>query len=200
MKGFREWLMEARVRGSAAGDAMRKTLDFKLDAEWIKWSVEPKGWITDQGVKDSFDLAASFYSPKVKRPAFFYVRAFAILDRPDAEYDSVSGGSEMKINAELFLFSGKTGLGSVPGYGTPKSMQGVLDREGHIRLSQRADQIRFPGALSEFDGPSIKTPLQLADWMNVVIDHVDLGGEDGGDDEPEQPDIPSPGGRRLVGV
>jgi hypothetical protein len=199
MFGFKRWL-EARVRGSAAGEAMKRTLDFKIDAEWIKWDVEKKGWITDKGTKDSFDLAAAFYNPKVERPAFFYLRAFAILDRPDSEYDSVEGGGEMKIKASLFLFNGRTGLGPT-GSGNPRSMRGLLERDGHIRLSERDDRVSFPGALAEFDGPPLKTPLQLADWVNAVIDHTDIGGEDdGNDDRPDSPDVHGPSGRRLVGV
>lgn len=198
MRGFGEWLAEAKVRGSVAGDAMRKTLEFKVDAEWIKWSVEPKGWITDGGVKDSFDFAAAFYNPKVPKPAFFYLRANAILARPDAEYDSVSGSDEIKIQATMFLFSGKAGLGGIGG--DARSMRGILDRDGHIRLSERGDRISFPGALAELDGPALKTPLQLADWVNRVISNTDIGGEDDGDEEPDSPQASDPGGRRLVGV
>jgi hypothetical protein len=198
MGGFGRWL-EARVRGSVAGEAMKRTLDFKVQAEWIEWKVEPKGWITDKGTKDSFDLQAAFYNPKVPKPAFFYIRAHAILDKPDAEYDSVSGSDEMKIKASLFIFNGKTGLGGVKTTGGPGSMRALLDRDGHIRLSERDDAINFPGALSEFDGPSLKTPLQLAEWINKVIDHTDIGGDDDGEEEPEPPLVPDAGGR-LIGV
>lgn len=198
--GFREWLAEATVKGSMAGTAMKKTLEFKVDAEWIKWSVEPRGWITDKGVKDSFDLSAAFYHPKVAKPAFFSLRAHAILDRPDAEYDSVSGSGEMRIKASLFLFNGKTGMGGVPHAGNPRNMRELLDTNGNIRLSDRDDPVNFPGALSEFDGPSLRTPLELAEWVNKVISHTDIGDEDDGDDGPETPEIPDPSGRRLVGV
>ena len=176
---FRLWLAEANVRGSAAGEAMKKTLDFKVDAEWIKWSVEPRGWMTDKGTKDSFDLSAAFYNPKVPKPAFFFLRAHAILEKPDTEYDSVKGSDEMKIIATLFLFNGRTGL---PGRtaGEAKSMRGLLDRDGHVRLSERNDRVNFPGALAEFDGPALRTPLQLAEWIDKVISHADLGGEDDG--------------------
>lgn len=197
MRGFGIWL-EARVRGSVAGDAMRRTLEFKVNAEWIKWSVEPKGWITDGGVKDSFDFAVAFYNPRVAKPAFFYLRANAILDKPDAEYDSVSGSDEMKIQATMFLFNGKTGLGGVGG--DARSMRSILDRDGHIRLSERGDRISFPGALAELDGPALKTPLQLADWINKVISNTDIGGEDDGDGEPDSPQVSDPSGRSLIGV
>lgn len=200
--GFKSWLAEGSVKGSLAGEAMKRTLDFKIDAEWIKWDVEPKGWITDRGVKDSFDLQVTFYHLKVPKPAFFYIRAHAILDRPDMEYDSVSGSKEMKIKATLFLFNGRTGLGSVPDSGIPRNMRELLDAEGHIRLSERDDRITFPGAMSEFDGPALRTPLQLADWVRTVIDHTDIGGRDDGDedDEPDMPKTPAPGKGRLVGV
>lgn len=197
-RGFREWLTESMVKGSMAGEAMKRTLDFKVDAEWIEWKVEPKGWISDGGVKDSFDLQAAFYNPKVAKPAFFYIRAHAILDRPDAEYDSVRGSGDMKIFATMFLFNGKTGLGGMGG--NPRSMRGVLDAHGHIRLSERGDNINFPGALSEFDGPALRTPLDLATWINRVVGHTDIGGNDDGEDEPETPDVPNPIGGRLVGV
>jgi hypothetical protein len=202
MSGFRQWLAEAKVMGSAAGEAMKRTLDFKVNAEWIKWSVEPRGWITDKGTKDSFDFSAAFYNPKVEKPAFFYLRAFAILERPDSEYDSVEGGAEMKIKATMFLFNGRTGLAGMHSGVEPTSMRGLLDRDGHIRLSERDERVSFPGALSEFDGPPLKTPLQLAEWVKMVIDHTDIDGEDdGGDDShPERPDIHDPSGRRLVGV
>lgn len=199
MGGFGRWL-EARVRGSAAGDAMRRTLEFKVDAEWIKWSVEPKGWITDKGVKDSFDLSVAFYSQKVPKPAFFSVRAGAILDKPDAEYDSVVGSEEMKITATISLLSGKKGMGGVPTAKSPKNMRDLLDSEGFIHLSERNDHIYFGGALSEFDGPSLRTPLQLAEWVNRVVENTDIGGGDDGDEDPEQPDVPEPDGRRLIGV
>lgn len=195
---FKNWLAENVVKGSLAGEAMKKTLDFKLDAEWIKWNLEPKGWITDRGVKDSFDLSAAFYNPKVPKPAFFFLRAHAILDRPDAEYDSISGSDEMKIKATLFVFSGRTGLGGAGG--DARSMKGLLERDGHIKLSEREDRIGFPGALSEFDGPSLRTPLQLAEWIKKVIDHTDIGNDDDGDDDPETPEAPNPVGGRLVGV
>lgn len=195
---FREWLSEAAVKGSMAGDAMKKTLDFKLDAEWIEWKVEPKGWITDKGVKDSFDLQAAFYNPKVVKPAFFYIRAHAILERPEAEYDSVAGSNEMKIKATLFLFNGRTGLGGAGG--NARSMKDLLERDGHITLAQRDDRIAFPSALAEFDGPTLKTPLHLADWINRVIAHTDIGGDDDNDDEPDTPHVPDPSGRKLVGV
>jgi hypothetical protein len=199
MKGFYEWLAEATVKGSAAGQAMKKTLDFKVDAEWIKWSVEPKGWITDRGTKDSFDLSAAFYNPKVQKPAFFFLRAFAILESPSSEYDSIKGSDEMKITATLFLFNGRTGLGGVSG-GHAKSMRGLLDKDGHIRLSERGDSVSFPGALAEFDGPALKTPMQLAEWVGRVIDSTDIGGEDDGEgDNPESP-VTDPKGGRLVGV
>lgn len=198
-RGFREWLSEATVKGSKAGDAMKRTLDFKVDAEWIKWSVESKGWITDSGVKDSFDLAAAFHHPKVAKPAFFFLRAHAILDRPDAEYDSVSGSEEMIIKATLFLFSGRTGLGGVPGAGNPRNMRELLDANGSIKLSERGDQANFPGALSEFDGSPLKTPLMLAEWVKKVASHTDIGGEDDGGDEPENPEVGDPSGR-LVGT
>ena len=199
MKGFYEWLAEATVKGSDAGHAMKKTLDFKVDAEWIKWSVEPRGWMTDKGTKDSFDLSAAFYNPKVQKPAFFFLRAFAILESPSSEYDSIKGSDEMKITATLFLFNGRTGLGGVAG-GDAKSMRGLLDRDGHIRLSERGDRVSFPGALAEFDGPALKTPMQLAEWVGRVIDSTDIGGEDDGeDDDPESP-VPDPKGGRLVGV
>lgn len=190
------------MRGSAAGDAMKRTLEFKVDAEWIKWSVEPRGWISDGGVKDSFDLAAAFYNPKVPKPAFFYLRANAVLERPDAEYDSVSGSDEMEIKASLFVFGGRTGLAGRVGGGTPRSLRGLMDRDGHVLLSQRDDRIGFPGALSEFDGPALKTPLHLADWINRVIAHTDIGGEDDGDEdgEPDHPHVPDPSGRVPVGV
>jgi hypothetical protein len=200
MKGFYEWLAEATVKGSAAGQAMKKTLDFKVDAEWIKWSVEPKGWITDRGTKDSFDLSAAFYNPKVQKPAFFFLRAFAILESPSSEYDSIKGSDEMKITATLFLFNGRTGLPGRNAGGGAKSMRGLLDRDGHIRLSERNDRVDFPGALAEFDGPALGTPLQLAEWINKVIDSTDIGGEDDGEgDNPESP-VPDPKGGRLVGV
>jgi len=200
MKGFYEWLSEATVKGSAAGDAMKKTLDFKVNAEWIKWSVEPRGWMTDKGTKDSFDLSAAFYNPKVPKPAFFFLRAHAILEKPDTEYDSVKGSDEMKITATLFLFNGKTGLPGRNANGEARSMRGLLDRDGHIKLSERDDRVNFPGALAEFDGPALKTPLQLAEWINKAIDNTEIGGDDdGGDDDPESP-IPEPKGGRLVGV
>lgn len=197
-RGFREWLSEATVKGSKAGEAMKRTLDFKVDAEWIKWDLDPKGWITDAGVKDSFDLQTAFHHPKVAKPAFFFLRAHAILDRLDAEYDSVRGGGDMKILATIFLFNGKTGLGG--GGGNPRSMKGMLDARGHIKLSERGDNINFPGALSEFDGPTLRTPLDLAAWINRVIVHTDIGGDDDNHDEPETPEVPDPSGRRLVGV
>lgn len=202
MRGFRQWLAEAKVRGSVAGEAMKKTLEFKVNAEWIKWNLEPKGWMTDQGTKDSFDFSFAFHNPKVAKPAFFYLRAFAILEKPDAEYDSVSGGEDMKIKASLFLFNGKTGLAGRQSGAEPRSISGLLDREGHIKLSERDDRVNFPGALAEFDGPVLRTPLQLADWINKVIDHTDIGGEDdGGDDkEPDHPEVPDAGSKRLVGV
>lgn len=196
MMGFGRWL-EARVRGSVAGEAMKRTLEFKVDAEWIRWSVEPKGWISDKGIKDSFDLAAAFHSNKVPKPAFFHLRAHAVLERPDAEYDSVTGSDQMRIKAVLFLFNGRTGMGGTGG--NEKSMRGLLERDGHIRLSERDDKINFPGALSEFDGPSLRTPLELADWVNRVVAHTDIDGDDEGDDEPESPEVPDPSGR-LIGV
>lgn len=202
MKSFSEWLSEARVSGSMAGEAMKRTLDFKVDAEWIKWDVEKRGWHSGMGIKDSFDLAAAFYNPKVPKPAFFYIRAHAILEKPDAEYDSVSGSDEMEIKATIFVFNGRTGLPGRPVGYEPRNMKDLLDRDGHIRLSERNDHINFPGALSEFDGPSLKTPLQLADWINKVIGYTDIGGEDDGEDdnEPDRPVTPDPSGRRLVGV
>lgn len=200
---FARWL-EARVSGSMAGEAMKRTLDFKVDAEWIKWGVEKKGWISDGGTKDSFDLSAAFYNPKVPKPAFFYVRANAILERPDAEYDSVAGGGEMEIRASIYLFNGKTGLGGVLG-SEPRSMKGLLERHGHVKLSERGDRSKvgshWPGFISELDGPSLRTPLQLADWINKVIEHTDLGMDDEGDDDgPENPQVPNPAGGSLVGV
>lgn len=199
MAGFSLWL-EARVKGSMAGDAMKKTLDFKVDAEWIKWEVEKKGWITDEGAKDSFDLSAAFYNPKVQRPAFFYLRAFAILGRPDAEYDSVHGGEEMKITANLYLFGGKTGLSGAVSSGGQKSLKGLLEKEGHVLLSHREDRINFPGFLGELDGPPLRTPLELADWINKVIGHTDMGMDDDGNDGPENPEVPNPTGGVLAGV
>lgn len=194
--GFREWLKESVVKGSVAGDAMKKTLDFKVDAEWIKWSVEPKGWITDKGVKDSFDLQAAFHNPKAPKPAFFFLRAHAILDRPDAEYDSISGSDEMKIKATLFLFNGRTGLGGIGR--DARSMKGLLERDGHIMLAQRDERIMFPSALAEFDGPVLRTPLELADWVNKVIAHTDMDGDDDNEDD-TNPEVPDPSGR-LVSV
>ena len=196
MKSFYGWLSEATVKGSAAGEAMKKTLDFKIDAEWIKWSVEPRGWITDKGVKDSFDLSATFYNPKVPKPAFFFLRAFAILETPSSEYDSVKGGDEMKITASLSLFNGRSGLGG-PG-GEARSMRGLLDAKGHLTLSERGGN--FPGVLAEFDGPALRTPLQLAEWVEKVIDNTDIGGEDDGEDENPESPVPEPSGGRLVGV
>jgi hypothetical protein len=79
-------------------------------------------------------------------------------------------------------------------------MRELLDAQGNIKLSERDDRVNFPGALSEFDGPSLKTPLELAEWINKVISHTDIGDEDDGDDEPDLPEVPDPSGRRLVGV
>lgn len=194
---FREWLCEAVVKGSAAGEAMRRTLGFKVDAEWIKWEVEKKGWISDRGVRDSFDLAAAFHNPKVPKPAFFYVRAHAILEKPDAEYDSVSGSDGMEIMATMFVFNGRTGLPGRPVGPEPRSMKGLLDRDGHVRLSERNSRVDFPGALAEFDGPALKTPLQLADWINKVIAHTDIGGDDDEGDEYDAPEVPDPSGRLV---
>lgn len=194
--------MEATVRGSVAGEAMMKTLEFNVDAEWIKRDVEKRGWISDRGVKDSFDLAAAFHHAKVQKPMFFYVRCHAILESPDAEYDSVRGGKEMKIYATLFLFDGRTGMaGGVVGR-APKSMRGVLGLNGHIKLSERGEVINYPGALAEFDGPSLRTPLELAEWINRVVEHTDIGGDedDDGDGEGDFPEVPDPTGRKLIGV
>lgn len=196
--GFREWLKESVVKGSMAGDAMKKTLDFKLDAEWIKWSVDTRGWISDKVVKDSFDLQAAFYHAKVAKPAFFFLRSHAILEHPDAEYDSRLGSDDMIIKATLFLFNGRTGLGGITGKGE-KSMRALLDREGHVMLAQRDERVNFPSALSEFDGPVLRTPLELADWINKVIDHTDIGGDDDGEDSPDMPEVPDPSGR-FVGA
>ena len=193
---FREWLLEATVKGSAAGEAMKRTLDFKVDAEWIEWNLEPKGWITDRGVKDSFDLAAAFYNPKVEKPAFFYLRANAILERPDVEYDSKLGSEEMVIKATMFVLSGKTGLG---GFHDAKTIRQLLEKNGHAMLAQRDNRIMFPSSLGELDGPVLRTPLELADWVNKVIAHTDIEGDDDNQDWVD-PEVPDPSGRRLVGV
>ena len=193
---FREWLLEATVKGSAAGEAMKRTLDFKVDAEWIEWNLEPKGWITDRGVKDSFDLAAAFYNPKVEKPAFFYLRANAILERPNVEYDSKLGSEEMVIKATMFVFSGKTGLG---GFHDAKTIRQLLEKNGHAMLAQRDNMIMFPSSMGELDGPVLRTPLELADCVNKVIAHTDIEGDDDNQDWVD-PEVPDPSGRRLVGV
>jgi hypothetical protein len=194
MQSFKSWFAEATVKGSLAGEAMKKTLEFKVEAEWIKWSVEKKGWMADSGTKDSFDLAASFYNPKVPRPAFFFLRSHAILEKPDAEYDSMKGGQEMTRKASMFLFNGKTGLGGVLG-AEPKSMKDALERHGHIKLSERLDSgphaSYWPGFLGELDGPALRTPMQLAEWVNKVIDRTEIDGGDDGDDDPRRPIVPS---------
>jgi hypothetical protein len=189
MRTFKEWfeIKEAMVKTSDAGSAIKQTLQFKIeDAEWIKLELEKKGWITDKGVKDSFDLSAAFYHPKIKKPAFFFLRSFAIIEN-NAEYDSKKGGDQMKINAVLFVFSGKTGLGGFSGFSDSKNARDVLKIQGNLKLSERNDDLKFPGGI--LDGPSLKTPLELAWWVNKVIMRTDIDGFDDNedDDEPKDP-------------
>ena len=57
-----------------------------------------------------------------------------------------------------------------------------------------------PGFFPEFDGPFLKTPLELAQWVKKVVENTDVGGGDDNDDEPETPEVPTPDTGKLVGV
>ncbi len=187
MKKFKEWfeIKEAIVKTSDAGSAIKQTLQFKIeDAEWIKFNLEKKGWNTGSGIKDSFDFSLAFHHPKIKKPAFFFLRAFAIVEDSQAEYDSVKGGESMKIDATFFLFNGKTGLSGISD--NVKNLRKKLEIQGNIKLSERSNKLQSPGEF--LNGPSLKTPLELAEWVNKTIIMTDIDGFD--DDEQNDEDVP----------
>jgi hypothetical protein len=185
---FKQWLSEAIVDISNIGEAIKKTLQFKIEAEWIKLDLQHKGWSTDKGVKKSIDIDAAFYHEKIQKPAFFFLRVLSVIVDPSKKYDSISGDGDVKIIADIFLFNGKSGLSSSPMPKKRDSLNYILNVNGHVLLSKREDSISYPGALSEFDGPSLKTPLELANWVNKVISNIDLGSDD--DDNHDSPEDP----------
>lgn len=208
---FKKWLMEALVseaivKTSNVGEAMKKTLEFNVNAEWIKLEVEKKGWISDRGVHDSYDLAGAFYVSKIPKPAFFFLRSFAIVEKQSEEYESKIGMQGLKIQATLFLFSGKTGMvppGGVPNVASPKSLGDVLDKYGHAQLSERGEKNNQGNFIEKLDGPALDTPVQLAEWVNQVVQYTDLDSGDDNDDDTEEPKpdpFLDPNKKRLIKV
>ena len=181
---FRDFLMsEARVTGSAVAEAIRRTLEFKVDADWVSWDFEHPKARALAGLDSplfhdpskEFYVGARFRTTRVGA-ALFELRSTSVLSRPDLEYDSLEGGVDLVIVAELFLD------------GT------LLSRRSHPRPSLSRTK------MGVFDGPPLRTPLELAEWVGKVAGNADAGGEDGFGDGPEEPPLPTPRGGRLVGV
>lgn len=219
---FKKWLAESSVKFANIGEAMIKTLEFSMpEMEW----ATAAGYITKNPevyntakrinreiVADSFVLSGYFRTPKIRMmPLLFTIGAHAVQAKHELEYDSVSGSDLMHIEAGVSLIT----QGDIPP-GKSSKLRHQLEQNRFVTLSRRhggqgrvrtlddcpwGDKIRErPGFYPELDGPVLKTPLELAQWVKKVVERTDIGWDDDNEDEPEHPEVPTPSAGRLVGV
>jgi hypothetical protein len=163
---FREWLSEATVQTKDIGEAIKKTLEFKIPGKW-KFEIAPHKWydITTHISKwntNAVRISANLKNEKTPEPTqYFFLSAYAILLKDLISYDSINGDTNMRINASLHF----------------------VERPGIVRkLDERQ---------------SLKTPYELAKWVEALIEKFGRD-EEPPDDSPE--DAPSPFIPQMVGA
>ena len=151
---FREWLSEATVQTKDIGEAIKKTLEFKIPGKW-KFDIAPHQWHNANAVR----ISANLKNEKTPEPTqYFFLSVYAILKDLIKSYDSINGDTNMRIDASLHF----------------------IERPGLVRK------------LDEHQ--SLKTPYELAKWVESLIEKF-------GDDEDDSPeDAPSPFIPQLVGA
>lgn len=167
---FKQWLQEAIVETKNLGEAIKKTLEFTVPGSW-SFDIAPHQW---NRPKDSVRVTGHLKNQKTPDSAFFFLSAYAILEKPIESYDSITGDTDMRIVASFLFFESKN---------------------KYRKLGERSNNIL--GNWGEDDGKSLKTPYQLSQWINTLIDKF------GKDDDPpdESPkNTPTPSIPQLVGV
>jgi len=167
---FRNWL-EAVVSSENLADAMKKTLEMRVDGDW---EFEfPK----DATRGDSVKITGKLRNSKASGKSYFFLSAYAIKGRPLFAYDSLAGGDGLRITAMFIYFDGKG---------------------GYSKLGERGGEYGDDSPKSNYGQP-LKSPFWLADWVNGIVAGFDGFGGGGGDD-PEPEWSPSAGPAKLVGV
>lgn len=168
---FRNWL-EATVSSENLSDAMRKTLEMRVDGNWE--FAFPK----DVTRGDSVKLTGKLRNAKTLGGSYFFLSAYAIKERPVFAYDSLGGGDDLRITASLLYVDGKGGYSGLGARG--REYAGDGPRSSH--------------------GQPLKSPFWLADWVNFIVDGFEGFGGDGDDDDDDPAWSPTVGPARLVGV
>lgn len=182
---FKVWL-EAIVSPLNLGDAMKKTLEFNVQGKWEKVDSKRHPWYKNDKVFEGYKFTGRLRNAKAWDPDFFFLSAHAILEEPIENYDSIKGKDGLRIIASMFYFDGKGGYQKL---GERSNVAG----EGPLVAAKE----KTPSFRS--DGSSLKTPLELANWVNYIVSNFR---KDGGDDDDEQPEprSPEPSNSRLVSV
>jgi len=173
---FKEWFMEAVVNTTDLANAITKTLEFKIPGKWSFDTSDNHQWHPHKAIR----VHGLLKNEKTPLPSqHFMVGVFAILEKPIESYDSIKGDSDMRIVAVCHY----------------------IQKPGHIRkLGERSKDI-YPrsGYWGNHDGESLRTPYELANWIEAVING--FGNNDDGDDDDDTPEYtPSPTPSALVGV
>lgn len=167
---FRTWL-EATVSSESLLDAMKKTLEMRVDGDW------EFGYPKDATRGDSVKLTGKLRNSKTLGGSHFFISAYAIKEQPLFAYDSLGGNNNLRITASFLYIDGKGGYSS---------------------LGNRSSDYAGEDSKENYGQP-LKSPFWLADWVNSIVSKFE-GFDDDGDDEDEPEWTPSAGPAQLVGV
>lgn len=183
---FKKWFMEALVKKDNLAIALQKTLEFNVDGKWEQIDSRRHPWYENDKVFEGYKLTAKLRNTKAWNPDYFFLHTHAILEKPISDYDSIKGTEGLRIIATMFYFDGKGGYQQL-GQRSNIAGEGPLVAGKQIKPS------------SNLNGPSLKSPLELAKWVNYVVSNFRKNDDDD-DDEPEV-DSPLPtSGRSLAKV
>jgi hypothetical protein len=187
---FKKWISEAIVKSNDLANALKKTLEFNVEGKWEKVESRFHNWYKNDKVFEGYKFNGVLKHPKANNPDFFFLSAHAILEKPIQNYDSITGDSGLRIVASFFYFDG---LGGYQKLGERSNLEGEYSPA--VALKKRS--VTF-----ESNGPSLKTPFELSEWINYIISKFKKNDDNDGDDDDKEPEIsPSPSfGRSLAKV
>lgn len=177
------------------GDAMRKTLEMVVDGDWKFSGGELRPRLSETELS-KVRLTGFLRNEKTPGIDSFVLAAEAEFD--SSGYDSLTGelfsmgvakGKKMKISCIL-------------AYGRRDVEHGVQVSSMEYDLGSRFE-VHGESRLESPFGRPLGTPMELAKWVNFMVDNFKgFKGDDGddGDDDNEPEWTPSTGPAQLVGV
>ena len=171
---FKNWLNEAQVQTKDIGSAIEKTLEFKIPGTW-DFDSSPHQWDRPH---DAMRVSGTLKNHKTPGPTnYFFLSCYAIMETPISTYDSITGNTSMRIVASFHYVE------------APGSVKKLGERSRSITPP------RSSGSWGKHDGTALKTPYELANWVQTLID--EYGKDDDDRDDPEESPTVDP---HLVGV